>query len=162
MTVSVAEQAAVFLCFVVCGGVIGVIFDVIRIFKEIVPVFGKIPAIGDIIFCILAFFALFFCALLFNYGDMRWFSIAGAAIGAAVYFLTVSRLIIGLAYFVIKILKKVFLFIFRVLTFPVAFICKILKKPLIFTFNIGKKGIGRLLCKIKYNIFSFLHFYKHN
>lgn len=161
MTVSVAEQTTVFLCCFLCGMVIGVIFDAFRVLRKLIPTNNIVTITEDILFCILAFSALFFCALRFNYGDIRWYMIIGAGIGAVLYFFTISRVILSVCFFIIKILKIALAYIFKIVSFPVLFVFKLLKKPLIFTFNLGKTGIKRVCGKFKYNIMSFLRFYRH-
>ena len=69
---------------------------------------------------------MFYFMLVKNYGEIRFFSIAGAVLGMVLYFCTLSIIIMGISAAVINFIKKVVLTAVRIIMAPLRFIIKLL------------------------------------
>ncbi len=104
--ISLTQQCMFFVCSVLLGAVIGVIYDAFRILRIAVRHNGAAVFFEDILFCAVTtcmLILMIFCA---NYGIVRWFSVFGCAGGFLVYRETVGRLVIGAAQLIISFIKK--------------------------------------------------------
>jgi len=95
MSVSVKEQLCDFLCALLLGGIIGIVYDVLRVIRGRGR-YSVLTAIFDVIFCIV-------CGILtlmygFTVGDLelRIFALFGIICGEIFYFSWFSRGIIFL------------------------------------------------------------------
>ncbi|MGN1415947.1 MAG: spore cortex biosynthesis protein YabQ [Oscillospiraceae bacterium] len=95
---TVPQQVFIFLCSVILGGALGVVYDVFRAVRIIFPFLGrKIPtAAADILYMIIFGLAVFLLSALMGRGVVRFFCIAGAAIGAVLYLTAVGNTVTGL------------------------------------------------------------------
>ncbi|MBR4799027.1 MAG: spore cortex biosynthesis protein YabQ [Clostridia bacterium] len=89
-----------------CGGSLCAVYDVFRLFRT-----GRKPGgvrlfFADLLYCVFVYAA--FALLFFNltHGKVRWFAFAFAAGGFGLWRITVSRLFMPAAGFIIKTLKK--------------------------------------------------------
>lgn len=100
-----------FLTMVYCGIVMGILFSVYcekrRLFKR-GPIMGPIE---DILFWIVQAGVLFLFLYWSNYGEIRMFSILGAAVGFTVYYHTLRWLVVRILDFAFTTIIKAFSFI---------------------------------------------------
>ncbi|MCL1884989.1 MAG: spore cortex biosynthesis protein YabQ [Defluviitaleaceae bacterium] len=129
---SMNSQAWLFLSTVLAGVVIGLFYDVMRIFRRTVPFLKKSFAVQleDLFFWIAVTCGMFYFMLNRNFGEIRLFSMIGAAIGFALYYATVSRFVILIFVAVIEYLKKVFTVAFRIIFTPIRLIFNLISPPL--------------------------------
>lgn len=107
----VAKDALLFLDALICGMIIAAAYDVIRIFRAVIPHFNIIVGIEDFIFWNVSgvyLFAVMFCE---NDGVIRGFFLIGAVIGAYIYKKSFGELLVkyiskGINYLVSIVLKK--------------------------------------------------------
>lgn len=117
------NQLYIFLCFLLTGIVIGVLFDIFRILRKSFKTWDIVTYIQDFIFWILTGVILLYSIFTFNNGELRAFVFVGILLGVTVYILLVSK------YF-IKIAVKIILIIKKILFYPINFIKKYIIKPI--------------------------------
>lgn len=144
MTFSVENQATIFIVFIVCGVLIGVLFDIFRISRKLIPSGLYLTFIQDLLFCLCSFILLILFSYKFNFGQLRWYMFFGIIIGCLLYFITISKFVILISVFIIKISVKILLI-------PIKTITKIFKKPLFIIIKFGKIHS----CRIKNKILPF-------
>lgn len=95
MEISVAQQAASFAGAILLGFAVGVVYDLLRLFRVRLP----IPFLGpvlDLLFWVVAVAALFLYATGATGGRMRIYVLLSVFGGAVVYFVTLSAWILSL------------------------------------------------------------------
>lgn len=99
---TVREQTVLFLLSVVMGAGFGVIFDVFRALRVIVPPMrAKVPtAICDVIFFLICGFFVYMFSMTFARGEIRAYYWLGALLGGIIYLLTVGTAVMTVIRFV--------------------------------------------------------------
>ncbi len=108
-----------FITAVGVGAVIGVIYDLFRILRKTAPHAGFVVQLEDLIFWVGVTLFMFYFLLMNSGGEMRWFSLLGAALGAVLYFAAVSRFVILASVAVIEAVKKVLAAAVNIILTPV-------------------------------------------
>lgn len=152
----ISNQANLFLVFVVDGFIIGLLFDIFRILRKSFKTSDIITAFEDIVFWTITGILILYTTFVCNNGEIRFFMFVGIFIGTLLYMLLISKYIIKASVSLIKILKKVLTFIFKIVVFPIQCMYKIignlLRKSMLFCIiNIKKtiRQIGTKNIKIK-------------
>jgi spore cortex biosynthesis protein YabQ len=125
-----SDQAWLFLGTVALGFALGFIFDIFRIVRIAVSHKTWMVQAEDLLYWTLVILLMFYFMLSANYGEIRLFAIVGAAIGALLYFYSLSIIIMKVATAIINFVKKVLFAIARIILTPVRFIMRKLKIPL--------------------------------
>ena len=126
MILSMSSQAWLFLSTVAAGFVIGFVYDIFRILRKTVPHRHLIVQIEDCLYWVAVSLLMFYFMLYSNYGEIRFFSIVGAALGMVLYFYSLSPLILTVSVSVIRFLQKVLLTAARIILTPVRMAVRIL------------------------------------
>lgn len=143
MEISQKLLALALLYSAVVGTVLGVLYDIFRIIRVAMkPSPGMSPklrsfydAVGDtvifiedILFAFIA--ALVVAVFLFhvNDGQLRWFVLAGAAVGFFLYYMTVGRLVLLCAGAIISFVKAVLGFLLRITIIPLIKLLRIFRR----------------------------------
>ncbi|MCH5280345.1 MAG: spore cortex biosynthesis protein YabQ [Lachnospiraceae bacterium] len=112
----VSEGQFLFFCFL-SGICITVVYDCFRIFRRVVRHGTFWIAVEDLVFWFGAAVFLFFMLYETNNGVIRWFSIAGAAVGMLIYKYTIGEHLVEIMSTLIKtiqdIVQRVLRFLFR-------------------------------------------------
>lgn len=132
---SVGNQAYVFLCCVLGGMIIAFIYDIFRIRRKAIKTSNLIVYFEDFVYWILVALVLFAVVYMSNDGELRGYLLIGALIGIILYSLLLSRIIITLFLFVIKIVYKVLCTVCIILLFPFKILFRILKVPAKILYN---------------------------
>lgn len=103
MILSVSEQSRLFLMTVVMGGGLGFLYDLFRIWRKLWKHSNFMVHVEDVLYWVLVSLLMFYFLLSESYGEIRFFSLLGAFIGMALYFLLLSP-------FVLKILLTIITF----------------------------------------------------
>ena len=90
MAVSVTGQMLTFLISCLVGAALGLLYDLFRIFRIIVPCSRLAVLLLDVLFFIMCTVVTFLFALLSNSGTVRFFILEGEVIGAVLYALTLG------------------------------------------------------------------------
>ena len=126
MILSMSGQAAIFLVTAAAGAVLGVLYDCFRILRRIWRHKTTATTIEDAIFWIMSTFLMFAFLVNRNFGEIRGFIFMGLALGAILYFLTLSRYFTKFALVVLRWLRRALLTIIS----PVAAISRFIKNRL--------------------------------
>lgn len=91
--VNTPRQLELFGYSLVFGVLLGVLYDVFRIFR-LIFLKNKVAVIfQDILFWVIAGFGTFLFFLATNFGHIRFYMLLGMLIGALAYYLTIGRLV---------------------------------------------------------------------
>ena len=102
----------IFILAVLLGGTLGCVYDVFRIVRFAFN-FGKTAIfIQDVVFFSVCGVFSFLFLLTFTAGQIRAFVFMAQALGFIVYYLTVGRIVYGLAKRIISVVKRVFRAVF--------------------------------------------------
>ncbi|MBQ4528335.1 MAG: spore cortex biosynthesis protein YabQ [Clostridia bacterium] len=131
MIVDSSHDICVFLWCLVCGFVIGAVFDLFRAFRKNVEVGKNMLAFQDALFCAFVFFSFTKTVELSNNGDLRWYEFIGAFLGIAMYFMWLSRvsliIMTGFIGFCLKFVSSICCFfkrIFSAVLKPIYAVCR--------------------------------------
>lgn len=116
---AVAQPVILFLEACVLGVLLGVLYDVFRILRLALPHGKIIVFVEDILYFFLITVISFAFVLLWADGVVRSFLLLGELLGGVVYFFTLSLLILKAAGLIIRAVKAVLHFLFRVTLLPV-------------------------------------------
>ncbi len=146
MSQDIIKEVMFLLHSLLLGVIITFVYDWFLIFRRLIRHTILLISLEDIIFWIACAVSVFYMLYEENNGVLRWFAVAGAALGMMIYKKTVSR-------FFIKTAVKIFFWIGNLL----ARLLKIIFRPLHFVWkktgkecqSVGKKGIklGKYLKK---------------
>lgn len=100
-----------YIAIVVTTGIaLSLCYDILRIFRRLIPHGIIWISIEDILFWMVAALVIFIVCFMEDAGNVRWFAIAGAILGAYMYSQTFGPLIVKyvslLLFFPTRILKK--------------------------------------------------------
>ncbi len=146
---SMATQAQIFLMTVASGFIIGFVFDCLRVFRRTVKHPNFLTQIEDIVFWVAVSLFMFYVMLTENYGEIRFYAILGAAIGAVIYFETLSRLFLPVSVAIVNFIKKVLQVTFNILLAPFRFLVYLLSFPARFIGKTLEKAQNRTLVGLR-------------
>lgn len=139
---------------ILSGIIITVVYDAIKIIRNVIPHNGFFEALEDTIFWIFASLFLFSMLYKVNNGTVRWFAIAGTFVGMLVYKKTLGQYIVEI---MSTIINQILHVVFQALSFlfsPVKWLisrgCRILKKMKKYSkkqLTDNAKKVKILLCK---------------
>jgi len=115
---AVSRELSIFLYACGFGACIGLFYDFFRIMRIAIPFGSLVIFIQDAIFWVVAGAGTFLFTYALNAGEVRGFLLMGELVGAVLYFLTVSRLIIGISDFIIRTVKKLLRLFFTLFIKP--------------------------------------------
>jgi spore cortex biosynthesis protein YabQ len=123
------EQAWLFLATVAAGAAVGVFYDFFRVLRRTAPHGRLAVQLEDLFFWIVVTVLVFYYMLHRNYGEIRVFTLLGTAVGAALYFATVSRYVVKASVAVVEYLKKVITAVVGIVLFPLKLLVVWLTPP---------------------------------
>lgn len=129
MILSLNEQATLFLLTVAIGAIIGFLYDVLRIFRKMIPHKSFFIQVEDGVYWICVVFFMFFIMMIKNDGEIRFFSVCGAFLGMGLYFLAISPIVNMVSDRVVAILKYLILLFFTILRTPFRIMWLIIGNP---------------------------------
>lgn len=142
MILSMSYQAQLFLFCVFLGILIGVFYDLIRLFRRIFPHSLMTIQLEDLIYWILSAIFVFLAVLRKNYGDIRPFLILGLFLGVIIYFLLLSPVILKVFIRISGIIGKILILtikFFYTVLYPLRCILKLFFIPITYMKNKLKK-----------------------
>ncbi len=92
------------------GAIVTAVYDIFRILRRVFPHKNLFVSLEDLIFWIAMAISVFYLLNAESDGRLRWFFVAGAALGMTVYRLTISRLIVPAGVTVVRFVLKPLLF----------------------------------------------------
>lgn len=111
------------------GAVLGVVFDLFRIFRKNFKIASCWVWFQDILMWLAALVVVYVTIFVTNSAKVRWYELTGFAAGLTVYMLALSSFVIKIATGVISVVKMVFIFVFRIVSWPFRILFKILSPP---------------------------------
>lgn len=145
MITYVSEQIYVFLATLYGGILIGFIYDLYRIFRRIFKPNKIATIIEDFVFWIVISIAAVAVLLFSNEGQIRFYMFLGFMIGAFLYNRVLSKFVINIMIFLLRIIKKMLLKIVTLLLYPFRILKKLFLRPLGFV----KKKIYPIVFRLK-------------
>lgn len=94
MTADLTGQAITFLLTGLAGFAFGLVYDGFRIFRKMLHHNPILTAIEDVLFWVLSTLLLFTLLVHINFGQVRFFTLLGVALGIILYLCTLSRIIL--------------------------------------------------------------------
>lgn len=104
----IGYQWDIFVKALALGVLLGGCYDVLRVFRILVPLGKKLFITSDFLYCVFAAFIIFSFLLNENFGMPRLYIYVGNGIGFFAWYFTVGRLAVKIAGTVRKIMKAVF------------------------------------------------------
>lgn len=143
-----SNQAYVFLSTVYAGFVIGFIYDCYRMVRKILKTGRFLTGLLDLSFWMLIGVLSYLVIFLVNDGEVRIYTIAGFAIGWALYALVLSLYVMKVMQFIYDTIVKIIMTILHIILWPFQKIIKIISPPLHFLNTCFKKGLlaGKKRC----------------
>jgi len=132
MILSMTEQMFTFLAIAGIGFLVGFFYDFLRLIRRFVKHSSLACNIEDGIYWMLVLILVFYFIQGRFYGEVRFFSVMGFFIGMALYFLSISWLILSILSGVWVFLAKVIKAVIKIILFPVKIIVTLVKIPLRF------------------------------
>lgn len=130
MLIPINNQAYIFLYLVFGGMVIAFVYDLFRVSRKAIRTNNILVYIQDMLFwlvvSIIMFVTLFFC----NAGEIRGYALIAILLGAILYELVLSDIIVRLLLTVINVLKKIVVYIYKLVRIPVRYVIRILLVPI--------------------------------
>lgn len=128
MDISVTEQTADFLLACLFGAVLGLFYDVFRVFRVAVPCSKAAIFLQDLLFWFVCAASTFLFLLCCNAGEIRFFLLLGELLGALLYYFTFGVLVMKSARALVALLRRFFAFLFRLVSAPVRFFARLLSR----------------------------------
>lgn len=150
MEIVVAQQVWLFLYSCLLGAALGLLYDVFRILRLAFPAPAPLVLAQDLLYFALCAVATFLFVMAQNYGQLRWFILAGELIGWVVYYLTIGVMVLGASRAIIRAVVWVLQLLYRLLVAPVVAVLRWLWRLV--------QGIGRLAGKMLKKCFGRLKF----
>jgi len=126
---TISNQAYVFLCCVLGGMIIAFMYDVFRIRRKAIRSSNIIVYFEDFIYWILVALVLFAVVYISNDGELRGYVIIGAIIGIILYTLLLSKIVMTVFLFALRLIYKFLITAFSIILFPFKIVLKVLKFP---------------------------------
>jgi len=145
----IVEQVYIFLYAILGGAIAAFFYDILRIKRRAITTNVIIVGLEDILYWFVAAIFFFITVYRSNSGEMRGYIFIGNVIGVIIYESLFSKIIIDSSVMVINLIKRILLFIFKILSYPFKLIFKILKIPICFIFKLISKLAKMSLSKTK-------------
>ena len=141
MPVSISHEAYIFLCSVAGGALIAFIYDLFRIRRKALRTPALFVYIEDLVFWLLVAVIMFGTVYLSNDGELRGYIFLGAILGAVLYSMLLSRIVIRSSMFIIHLIVRIFTFIWLIISFPFRLVFRIFRRPARFALRHVKSGM---------------------
>ncbi len=96
----------VLVAYFVCGVLWGMLYDLMRIKRELLPSPAIIVFFEDILFMFVGGAFVLLCAYAYNNGNYRWYELPVMLMGVCLYRVTLSRLLMGVSLKCVRLLKR--------------------------------------------------------
>ena len=115
----VEDQALIFIVFTFTGILLGILFDFFRVFRRTFNTIDFITYLEDILYWILAGIIVLYNIWFFNNGEIRFFMIIGIIMGAIIYSLLFSPILIKIETMILTKLKNIIMFFYKIIIIPI-------------------------------------------
>ena len=155
MILSMNAQASLFLLMVAAGGAIGLLYDILRIFRKMIPHSGILMQLEDAVYWVVVIFVMFLLIMQKNNGEIRIFVLFGIFLGMGLYYLMVSPLVNGISDRVVRLIKYILTLFLTIILTPFRLVYILVRRPvgkIHYFFNSRRKKLlhcGKIYVKIK-------------
>lgn len=125
-----SSQVSSFLITVCIGVILGLIFDLYRIFRGFIKPKWYVTQIGDLIFWILSTIIAFIILLQGNFGEVRIYVFIGFSLGLFSYIKLFSKKVQRFILKTIEIIVKIVITLFKIIMIPINIIKQIIIIPI--------------------------------
>lgn len=125
------NQAYLFLIFILNGILIGITFDVFRILRRSFNTSNFVTYVEDTLFWVISSIIVMYSLFVFNNGQFRAYIFVGILLGIAIYMLFFSKIIIRISVKIIEAIKRIAMFLFKIISYPIKIVYKLFKVILI-------------------------------
>jgi len=148
MLVSLSSQAYIFLCTVLGGVIIGLVYDLFRVSRKVFKTNNYVVYFEDILFWFLGSIIIFGILFISNAGEIRGYALLGIVLGIIIYACMISHYVMKFILTIIDINKRIVKFTYKKLKGPVKSIIRALSIPILALYKLLKK-VWRVINKIK-------------
>lgn len=114
---SLESQFYAFIVTVLIGLIMGICYDFYRVIKGIIRPRKFFVYMGDLLFWVVSTLIVFFMLLIGNWGELRFYVIVGALVGALLYFKLLSHSVVDVLVNVFSFIRKTINLVFRAIRF---------------------------------------------
>lgn len=143
------EQLICFGYFISVGIIIGIIFDIFRIWRKTIHTSDITTNIQDILFCLITGIIIIISIFYFNNGELRLFIFIGIITGTILYMLLISKYIMAISIKIINFVKKTVHLLIQPFIILINFTKKLIFRPISFIIINVKYFTLKNLQKIK-------------
>lgn len=143
MNQMVSSQSMLFLTSVQIGILMGVLFDLIRIFRKLLKHPNFLVQIEDMLYWVTCGFVGFYMLYICNYADIRPYIFIGIILGAVFYFLTFSVIFMKIATLVINYIKALIAQIIKCIIVPIVKFIKSIIRAIVEGIKVPIKYISK-------------------
>lgn len=148
MNQMITEQSLLFLTAVQIGVLMGVLFDLIRIFRKLIKHPNFLVQIEDMLYWVICGFIGFYMLYICNYAEIRPYIFIGIVLGGVFYFTTFSIIFMKIATIVIFYIKAFIRRLIELILIPLKGILAMIRIPLRY---IIKQCVHlKYTCKLRY------------
>ncbi|WP_427339302.1 spore cortex biosynthesis protein YabQ [Caloranaerobacter sp. DY30410] len=126
---TVESQAYIFLLTMYGGVLIGFVYDLYRIFRYFSKPNKIATLVEDLIFWIIVSIIALVTLIFSNWGELRGYVFLGFICGALIYTKLLSKPVITLMVYLVRIFIKLLEYTINILTYPFRFIIHLLSTP---------------------------------
>jgi len=127
-----ANQAYLFIIFILTGVIIGLIFDIFRVLRRTFKTPNLITYVEDILFWLVTGMLILYTIFKFNNGELRAYIFIGMSLGVVLYALAFSHVFIKINVKILTFIKNILEKVLKIILLPINFInntlLKIVKK----------------------------------
>ena len=108
---------------------IAFLYDIFRIFRKALRPGNVATYFQDLLYWLLVALIMFLTVYYSNDGELRGYLFIGAFAGVVLYALLLSRIVMGSALFIIRIIAKILKAIVYIVSYPFRLVAGVLKAP---------------------------------
>lgn len=133
---TIANQVYIFLYAIAGGAIAAFLYDIIRIKRRAIRTGIIIVNLEDLLYWFTAAILMFLVVYNSNNGEIRGYFFIGNIIGVMLYLSLLSHLIIASSVAMINLIKRIFKFLWKVISYPFILLYKVVVIPVEFIFKL--------------------------
>lgn len=157
--VSLARQTYNFFASVGFGFVLGIVYDLFFVIRNILAKRRWVTVLCDSVFVLISSVLSFLLLLVITDGQIRAYVILGEIAGFAVYYFSLGVFIVRICERIAFVLKKIFdffkrifIFVFKVISFPFRWIFSVFARLFKKIYEKSRKNAKKMVKKSKYHL----------
>lgn len=130
MNQMVSSQTILFLTSIEIGILMGVLFDLVRIFRKLIKHPNFLVQIEDMLYWVVCGFVSFYMLYICNYAEIRPYIFIGIILGGILYLCTFSIIFMKIATIIIDYIKRIITRVIALILIPIKGLIRLVKIPL--------------------------------